>query len=137
MQIQMKQMDAQVQANKERAQAEADVIVDDKRLKSDMMLEGQKIDYQKERDERDAALKELDMLNKREIEMIKLGLQENTEIGSILNREEQRNEVVSNSISDMHNMLNEVIKRIEAPKRLIRDENGDIIGSEYVREGVN
>lgn len=136
-QIKMKQVDAEVQTNKERAQAEADIIVDEKRRESDLIIEQQKIDYQKMRDELQAQLKEMEIASKREIELLKLGLKDQPEIGSVITREDERNMAFTQSLENMVGMIQALSQKIDAPKRVIRDENGDIIGAEPVREALN
>jgi hypothetical protein len=137
MQIQMKQMDAQVQANKERAQAEADVLVDEKRLQSDMMIEGQKLDYQAQSDMTDAQLKQMEIQSKREIELLKLGLKDQPEIGSIVTREDERNMAFAEALQGLTMMVKEMAEISSADRVPVRDENGDIIGSKVIRGTLN
>ena len=137
LQMKMKEVDAQVQNNKERAQAEADIVVDEKRRESDMIIAKQQIEYQQERDALQTKLKEMEIKSKREIELLKLGLKDQPEVGSIVTREDERNMAFSQSLEGMAAMMQELVTRMEAPKRLIKDENGDIIGSEPVRGALN
>ena len=133
MQIQMKQMDAQVQANKERAQAEADVLVDEKRLQSNMMIEEQKLNYQTQSDLTDAQLKEMEIQSKREIDLAEIETKIKIEMAK-LSAQNSGDENVSNGNESA--MLAELLQTIQAqmvaPRRLIKDENGDIIGAETI-----
>jgi len=129
----MKQMDAQVQANKERAQAEADVLVDEKRLQSNMMIEEQKLNYQTQSDLTDAQLKEMEIQSKREIDLAEIETKIKIEMAK-LSAQNSGDENVSNGNESA--MLAELLQTIQAqmvaPRRLIKDENGDIIGAETI-----
>lgn len=89
---QMKQLDVQVQRDKEAAQMQADLQVKMAELEKDAAKESQRIAFEREKLEHDAQLKREEMALKRDLELLKLNATAN-EDGSFTSAEGQRNEV--------------------------------------------
>ena len=121
------QMKADVARDKERAQAEADMIVKRQEALMSAMLEEQKMNFEREKFQADMALREREMQSKREIELLKLGARDG-ETGPV-SKDDDRNNAMLEAVKGM---VGEFAKAQSGKKRVVRDENGDIIGVETV-----
>lgn len=146
MQMQMKQLDMQVQRDKEKAQMEADLIVEEKRLNAkaqeaqvqaelDARKEGQKLAFDREKLDREDMFKREELRAKMSIEAAKLQDADlaqslNDEGGGVtLPKQPSTQEVLAQA---MERLTQVMASQANAPKRIVRDENNDVIGVETV-----
>lgn len=118
----LKEMEMAAQRDKENAQAQADIIVDEKRKETEALLAAQEIEYKRARDAKANEIEMAKLETKIKIEMARLDAQNSGD--------------ENNSNGNANTMLAELLQTIQAqmvaPKRLIKDENGDIIGAETI-----
>jgi len=126
---QMKQLDVQVQRDKEHAQMQADLQVKMAELDKDAAKEAQRISFEREKLAHDAQMKREELALKRDLELLKLNATAN-EDGSFTSAEGQRNEVFAASLENLANMIQTMAAQANMPRRVVRDANGDIVGVE-------
>jgi hypothetical protein len=126
-QAQTEQMKAEVARDKERAQAEADLAVRqqeaqleaqlaEQKMRFDAALAAQKLQFEREK-----------LAQEREIALLQIGARD-SENGTVM-KEDDRHETMLKTLQDA---MGEFTKAQSKPRRVVRDENGDIVGVEQV-----
>lgn len=126
-QMQAEKMKADVARDKEAAQMQADLAVKQQEAQIMAALEAQKLAFEREKFETETALKQQEMRMKRELELLKLDAQDTDE--GVKNKSELR----ESSLTDAMAKMIQAFGQANGPKRIIRDENGDVIGVEPVQ----
>ena len=120
MSAQSERMKAEVARDKEMAQMQADMQVRQQEAQTQALLEEQKMNFERQKFAADLDMREREIQAKREIEMLKLGSQD-SESG----RHSQMLETLKETIGALAQGQSKA-------KRVIRDENGDVVGVETV-----
>jgi hypothetical protein len=126
-QAQSEQMKAEVARDKEAAQMQADLATKEQESAMEAQLEAQKMAFEREKHQADLAMKERELQVKREIELLKLGARD-SETG-VVSKDDDRQAALVGALQQML----ESVGKMNGPKRVIRDENGDVIGVEAVQ----
>lgn len=145
-QIQMRQVELQaeaaasekqmqIQRDKEAAQAEADVLVAEQKAEIEARTRADEIALQREEMERRDALEWAKLEQARNLEMLKLGLID-SEDGGTKSREDERNDIFIKALSGVERMIEQANANASSSKRVLRDENGEIIGVESFHPGA-
>jgi uncharacterized membrane protein YgaE (UPF0421/DUF939 family) len=134
--VQKTQAQMQAEASKEREQRDADLAVERAKLEADAQLQQQKA-------QSDAALKQMEIDWQREKLLLEQRLQLATQGLSQGEDGSPRNETaegIKAMLSQTQQLLMALGQQMEAsnrPKRVLRDQNGDIIGLEAVAPMLN
>ena len=126
-QAQSERMKAEVARDKETAQMQADLATRQQESAMAAQLEAQKIGFEREKLQAEMAMKDRELQMKREIELLKLGARD-TE-GGVVSKEDDRHSALVGALQQML----ESVGKMNGPKRVVRDENGDVIGVEPVQ----
>lgn len=126
-QAQSERMKAEVARDKEAAQMQADLATRQQESAMAAQLEAQKIGFEREKLQAEMAMKDRELQMKREIELLKLGARD-TE-GGVVSKEDDRHSALVGALQQML----ESVGKMNGPKRVVRDENGDVIGVEPVQ----
>lgn len=118
MDMQAAEMQAQVARDKEEAQMQADLVVNEAKQQIEVM-----------RLEMDRAIAIMQDQTKRDIEFARLGMKQTEEGGEIISREDERNGAFLESLSQLTSMVAELQASANMPKRILKDENGEIYGT--------
>lgn len=120
-------MKAEVQRDKERAQMEADMIVRREEAANDAALQSQKLLMDVAQKNRDRDLEREKMQQEWKIKLLELGARDG-EDGPV-SKEDDRH---STMLSSLEKMIGSLAEAQSKPKRVLRDENGDVIGVETI-----
>ena len=150
--MKMKEMDVQVQRDKESAQMEADIVVEKARLDAkakeaemqaeiDALKEEQKLAFEREKLAATDALKRYEIATKTRIEAAKLTDKELSEqvaqlaneadpegIDGVLGGRSNPNKAVLEALSNLTQVLAAQSAQANGPKKILRDEEGNVIG---------
>lgn len=126
-QMQSEKMKAEVARDKEAAQMQADMQVKQQEAGLTAQLEAQKLAFERDKFSAEMAIKERELAMKREIELLKLGARDSD--GGVVSKDDDRQNALVGALQQML----EGVGKLNGPKRVIRDENGDVIGVEPVQ----
>jgi len=113
--LELQEKQAGIESDKAKIQSEAaNRELDEKRLL---------IDHEK------VVLDTSKMLSDRELKLLELGIKQK-EDGSMVSAEDERHEMSMSAIQQLHEVVHGLAQMSSQPKRILRDENGQVIGVE-------
>ena len=124
---QSERMKAEVARDKEMAQMQADLAVKQHEAETQAQLEAQKMQFEREQWLGEMAFRDRELAQKRELELLKLDAMDTGD--GVKTRSDMRESAI---MGGMQTMLERFAANANAPKRVIRDENGDVVGVESV-----
>jgi hypothetical protein len=139
MQVQMQLEQAKMAAarDKESAQMEADLQVKQADIQANAVLEEQKAGLEREKMYQARELKMAELAQQRELALLQMGMRDN-EDGKPASREDDRNGAFLSALEQVAGLIGQLQQSSNLPKRVVRDENGDVVGVEtYQPEMVN
>lgn len=119
-QMQLEQAKMASQANKEKAQMEADLVVKTKEAENQALINAQEIQFKRDELATRAAIEERKLQQQRELELLKLKVTEDSDGQFVPQREAD--------IGELLNLVTSLSAAMQSERRVVRDENGDIIG---------
>lgn len=124
---QSEKMKAEVARDKEMAQMQADMQVRQQEAQTQAMLEEQKMAFERQKFSADLEMRQREMQAKREIEMLKLGARD-SENGPVVKEDDRHAQM----LETLKETIGALAQGQSKAKRVIRDENGDVVGVETV-----
>lgn len=120
--MQKAEMQAKVARDKEEAQMQADLTVGRERLQADAALSEQKLAWEREK-----------LMMQQRLELVKMGLEQN-EAGEPINAQAEAMRAMLAQTQSMMQALASQVEQSNRPKRVVRDDMGEIIGVEPVMQ---
>ena len=126
-QAESEKMKAEVARDREMAQMQADLAVKQHDGQVQAQLEAQKTQFEAEKFAAEMAFREKELAMKRELELLKLNAQD-TPTGV-----QSKSDMREGALMDHMKSLTDAMARMNGPKRVVRDANGDVVGVEAVQ----
>jgi hypothetical protein len=131
-QMQIEQAKAEASVAKEKAQMEADLVVKQSELEKNQAIEAQKLQADAIKTDREFAFKEKELAQKRDLELMKMGMAQKDD-GSVVSKDDERHESTVSSMAQLAGVMERLMAAQNAPKRIVRDpQTGRAIGVEPV-----
>lgn len=128
--MQLEQMKMQANRDKEKAQMEADLVTKKADRESKMLEIAAQNEIAREKMVSDRQMKAAELAQIRELELLKIGAKDG-ENGPVT-YEDERNAAFIEALQGVLGNIQSLSQIQNAPKRVVRDENGDVIGVEPV-----
>jgi hypothetical protein len=126
-QAQSEKMKAEVARDREMAQMQADLATKQQEAEIQAQTDARAMQLEIDKFNAELAFKREELASKRQIELMKLGASEND--GNVTKDSDTR----ENMLSEVMTKMMETFAKANGAKKVIRDENGDVIGVEPVQ----
>ncbi len=131
--IQLEQAKAQAAASKEAAQMQADLAVEQQRFQAERYKTDQEMQF-----------KYAQLAQQRELELLKMGATESEEAGEdgqpvkrLKSKDQMHSDTIMHGFTTLGAMLAKMQENMNAPKMILRDENGRAAGVQPIVNQVN
>lgn len=126
-QMQLEQAKMMASRDKEKAQMEADLVVKRAEIEANTRAEAERMEADRAKQERQLAWEREKFMMEQRLELTRLGLSQN-EAGEPVNPDAEAMRQMLRQAQAMLMAVGQQVDRASRPKRIVRDENGEIVG---------